>query len=992
MTVNLPVVNSDKHDIDNISSDLSQLIDGDILSKEWERSIYSTDASPYEIMPLCVVLPKSNEDVIKTVKYASEHRIPIIARGGGSGLAGQAIGAGIIIDFSKYMNEIKEINTENNYVIVQPGIFKSVLDQKLKKQNKFLPPDPSSSDMCTAGGMIANNSCGAHTVKYGSTIDFVESLLIVLHNGDVIRTKPFDVKSNDWNKLLETKNLESELYSKIVNLVDNNYDLIIKKTPKVTKNSSGYRLEQVLKNNIFDASKLFVSSEGTLGIVLEIKFRIVDIPKYKNLALLQFDDLTKAGKAVMHILKIGPSALEIIDAKILKMAQASYPELTQFPKNLQAVLLVEFDHSTKDGVDKQMQSLKLKFKKINNLAIDLETFSNPVDMKKIWSLRKKSLLFTYKVRIDNKRPQSFVEDIVVTPNKLATFITNLNKIYKKYGVDAMVYGHAGDGHLHSRPLLDLTDPTDNQKMITLADEIFKLTTKLGGSITGEHGDGLSRSEYIKSVYGNEVYDLFREVKNIFDPLNILNPGKKITDDHGVINTNLRLGLDYKRRNIQTHLNWKIKDNNLIKKITGYNEELSYENEVELCHGCGACRETVYTGRMCPVYKAQNGEIDSCRGRNNLLRWMIKTTGLNTDFEYDDDYGDAIFKHCIQCKMCHVDCSSNVNVAKLMAEARARYVDVKGLPKGYKYFMNLDHYADLGVKLFPISNLLIKFKPFRLIMEWLTGIDKNRNFPPFTKTLFSDIIKSSPPTSNIQLDKKIVLFYDTYINYNNPQLGLNIMKMFEKNGFQTIIPPQQSSGLPALVEGDPKLGKKIAEYNIEHLAPYASQGIPIVCFSPSAGISLKMEYLNVIDNENSRLIADNTYDLHEFLYKLFKNNELNMNFKTINENVGIHLHCHHLVQKVESDVLNLLKLIPGLQVQLVENGCCGVGGSYSFIKNNFDLSLKMGEGLFDTIKTLNQKIYTTGESCMLQLEYGTNQNIGLTTDLLFNAYSLNENSD
>ena len=217
-------------------------------------------------------------------------------------------------------------------------------------------------------------------------------------------------------------------------------------------------------------------------------------------------------------------------------------------------------------------------------------------------------------------------------------------------------------------------------------------------------------------------------------------------------------------------------------------------------------------------------------------------------------------------------------------------------------------------------------------------------------------------------------------------------MFEKNGFQTIIPPQQSSGLPALVEGDPKLGKKIAEYNIEHLAPYASQGIPIVCFSPSAGISLKMEYLNVIDNENSRLIADNTYDLHEFLYKLFKNNELNMNFKTINENVGIHLHCHHLVQKVESDVLNLLKLIPGLQVQLVENGCCGVGGSYSFIKNNFDLSLKMGEGLFDTIKTLNQKIYTTGESCMLQLEYGTNQNIGLTTDLLFNAYSLNENSD
>lgn len=971
-----------------LAQDLRRLVEGDVLEKDWERAMYATDASSYEIMPLCVVLPKSTDDVVKVVKYAHDRKVPVIARGGGSGLAGQAVGAGIILDFTKYLNNVIELNTEQDYVVVQPGIYKSVLDNFLKKSGKYLPPDPSSSDYCTIGGMIANNGCGSHTVKYGAVIDYVLSLDVVLGNGELITTKPVGLADKFWEGIERDQSLEAQVYKKTRVLLEENRELIQKKIPRMKKNSSGYRLERVIENGVFDVGKLLVSSEGTLGVVVKAKIKVIDLPMQRGLSLLFFDDLERAGDAVSHIVPLGPSAVELLDDGIIRLASSLYPDLRErIPEYVKAVLLVEFDGDDIEGIKSNISKLENLITKEKPLAKHFEAALNPADMKKLWDVRKKALAFAFKMREGRRRVVSFIEDTVVEPSKLGTFIKKLYEIYDKYGVKGVVYGHAGDGHVHTRPLLDLKSESDRRIMQKIAEETFSLAKEYNGSITGEHGDGLARVDYIKFQYGEEVYQLFRRVKQIFDPENVMNPGKKVADQPALLR-DMRYSPEYRTRPVKTQLNWGLKGNKVLKSITGFDEELDYEGEVELCFGCGFCRggAVVGSGRMCPVYRGMGNEVDSCRGRNNLLRWMGKVSGLAKSFELTDEYGEAIYKHCIQCKMCLLDCPTNVDVGKLMAEARARYAAVKGLPKGYGFFMNIDKYGEAGCRLAPISNWLFGRKSFRTVMEWVTGIDRNVNFPPFHGRTFEERFKEYEPA--LKDDRReVVFFHDAYIDYNNPELGMAIVKILEKNGFRTIVPPQKSSGLPALTEGAPDVAREIARYNIDNLFPYAEKGIPIVCFSPAAGLTLKMEYENILESREVRTVAENTYDIHEFLYDLHRKGQLVEDFKPIDKSVYVHIHCHDLVQRVESSILGVLKLIPKLNIDVLERGCCGVGGSFRFIKKNFDISLRIGKELFDVVRQSPREVYTTGELCMLQMQYGSGKPVGLTMDLIREAYGV-----
>ncbi|MGH9923551.1 MAG: heterodisulfide reductase-related iron-sulfur binding cluster, partial [Nitrososphaerales archaeon] len=379
-------------------------------------------------------------------------------------------------------------------------------------------------------------------------------------------------------------------------------------------------------------------------------------------------------------------------------------------------------------------------------------------------------------------------------------------------------------------------------------------------------------------------------------------------------------------------------------------------------------------------------VSSCRGRNNVLRWLSKMDGLSKEFALTEEYRDIIYKYCVQCKMCLVDCPSNVNVGKSMAEARAAYAKVNGLPKGYEYFVNIDKHASLGCKLAPLSNFLMNNKLFRVILEKRTGIDARKRFPKFSKKTFDKAYQEYSDGSKTRFDKRVAFFCDTYIRYVDPMLGIRLVNMLQKNGYDVVFPEQMSSGLPALLEGAPDVGRQIAEYNVKHLYQYASKGIPVICFSPSSSIALKMDYLNVLDNEQTRTVAANTYDIHEFLSNLHGRNELDTNFRPIDEEVGIHFHCHTIVQGADKHVLSLLKLIPKLKYHIVEKGCCGVGGSYSFIKDNYDLSMQIGKELFNLVKQ-ERKVYTTGESCMLQIEEGSNKNLGLTIDLIARAYGI-----
>ncbi len=975
----------------NIASDLKHLVSGEVLDKHWQLTLYAADASIYETLPLCVVIPRSEEDVVETIQYAHENRIPITARGGGTALAGQTIGNGITIDFSKYLNRVLETNPKEGYVVVEPGINKGELDLHLKASDKFFPPDPSSSDFCTIGGMIANNSSGPHTVKYGSVIDYIISLRVALSNGEVIETRPVKIGSDEWGQITEADTLEAKIYFGISNVVQQNSSLIQKRAPRVRKNCSGYRLDRLLcDGDVFDLGLLFAASEGTLGVVLQAKLRIVDLPRFKGTAMLQFNSLEKMGKAVANILKTKPSAVELLDDHVVNLASSIHPELRKdVAEEAKAFLLVEYDGSESEAIEEGLKRLNDTVVKKSNLVLQAGFAYDSSTAEKFWALRKKSLPYVMKLRREGRRPTPFIEDVVVQPEQLAPFILKLYEIYQKYDVEGVVYGHAGDGQLHTRPLLNLKKEADLDLMSKIADEVFQIVIESGGSITGEHGDGLVRSRYVQKMFGDNLYLLFKATKHMFDPKDILNPERKIVGDSDAWRRNLRYETSGGEKPVKPALNWGVKGSRLRKSLTGFSDELSYGEEVELCHGCGTCRELT-PGRMCPVFKAYRGEVDSCRGRLSVLRWLLKSDGLPAGFEDTEQYRDAVFNHCVQCKMCMIECPSNVNVGKLMAEARARYSAKHGAPPGYSFFADIDRYAKLGSSFAPLSNQLMRSSIFRKILERSSGIDQQRPFPKFSRRTFAQRFSELRQSAAQREDSKtVVFFYDTFVNYLRPDIGLLTVNLLERNGYAVVVPPQRSSGLSALIEGNPAVGKEVAEYNVSMLVPYAEKGVPIVTFSPSAGVALKLEYLNVLDTPEARCVADSTLDVHEFLYSLHKAGELDEGLKPVERSIYLHLHCHDRVQRIESDITGLLGLVPGLRFEVLEKGCCGIGGAFGFVKGHYRRSLKIGEPLMQAVRLADREVYSTGESCAMQIEAGSGRKIGLTVELLSEAYGFKQ---
>ncbi len=974
---------------EKVASDLRKRISGDILSEVWQRAIYASDASAYFIMPLCVVLPKSKDDVVEIVRYASENKIPLTARGGGSSLLGQSVGEGILIDFSKYMNRVLEINLDENYVVVEPGIYKSVLDKILAKYDKVFPPDPSSSDFCTIGGMISTNAAGAHTVKYGTTIDYIISLEVVLSSGEVIRCMRVKTDSEEWKEIILKNTYEARIYEKLRKLLEEHAELIRNGFPKLSKNSSGYRVDKVFEDGFIDLGRLFAASEGTLGIIVSAKLKIINKPKYTMFMLLNFDNLHKAGAAVQEILKFKPSAIEIIDRSLIDSSRDLYPEINEFiPKGTAASLYVEFDGDCLEEVERSTLRLE-EFLRDKSLVINSFRATDPVSMEKLWSVRKKSLGFAYKFKQNGKSANfTFIEDLVVPPERLAELVESVGRILKKYNLTFLASGHAGDGNIHIRPLLNLNDKKDFELIPIVASEVFELTKNLNGSISGEHGDGMIRAKYLRLQYGERLLKLFCEIKNLFDPVNIMNPGKKLGLDDIKLD-GLRVRPDIHLREFKAQLLWDSKTSRIRKLLSGYDEKPSFVDEVELCVGCGLCKggALVGTSRMCPVFAALGDEVDSCRGRINLLRWLLRTENSPEKFISSEVYKEITYEHCIQCRMCLLECTANVDVGKIMAEMRAWYSNIKGVPKGYRYFIEIDKYAKIGSMFAPISNWMMNNKFFRILAEYFIGLDRNRNLPPFHRKTFKKMFEEFRKTHGVNGDKHVVFFYDTYINYNDPELGIAIVKILELNGFQVLVPPQLSSGLPAINEGAPSIGRRIAEFNVMNLAPYARNGIPIVCFSPAASLALKHEYLDVLDMDEAYVVSENTYDLHEFLYKLYENGTLNRNFNRVQEDVYVHLHCHTLVQCIKDKVLGLLELVPSLSVSELEKGCCGSGGAFSFVKGNFERSLKIGSRLFEAVKQSDIPVYTTGELCRLQIEAGSGKKIGLTVDILRRAYGV-----
>jgi FAD/FMN-containing dehydrogenase/Fe-S oxidoreductase len=988
----------DSRTIQHIATSIEKLIKGDVLWDDWERVMYATDASPYEVLPLCVVLPKSVDDVVNVMRLAHEQGISIIPRGGGSGLVGGALGCGIVFDFTKYMNRVTSI--ENGYVTCEPGIFRNNLEYEVEKEGLSLPVDPSSSAFCSIGGMIGNNASGSHSLKYGHTIDYLDSLDLVLYDGTLISLDPVGIESEEWKGIRNTAHSDqrSRIYNMLFDLVSANAETIRKSMPKVSKNSAGYRLDLVYDENegVINPAKALCGSEGTLGVIVRAKFRLIAKPSKRGFLILRYDSFESMGHAIPSITKHHPSAAELMDKSVIDAASVLNPEVKNLNKNKLATLIIEFDGDDDDKISEQLRTLQEEISKENKNESEIITDSKEIEH--IWKMREDSLGYAYKARKGERRTEALVEDTVVPPEKLGEYLEKLMRIYKEMGLDQMSWGHVSEGNIHSRPLFNYKSAGDLQKAKVLADKVYLLVSSYSGSSTGEHSDGIVRAPYIRTIYNEQMVEIFKKAKRIFDPSGLMNPGKKTDSLDRSPLRDLRYGANYATKpSASTSLmNWGLRSSPVIKDITGRETALDFEHEVEACFGCGKCREQSKKSRMCPVYDAEFEEVSACRGRNNLLRWMNKVGGLATEFSTTKEYGKAIYKNCIQCKMCLVDCPSNTDVGKLMAEARARYTKIRGIPKGYNFFFDIDKYANYGCAIAPISNWGMKNSFTRLFIEKIAGIDRRKNFPKFHRQRFVQrfykchrrVNPSDLKLTDSTRIGQIVFFYDTYLNYNDPELGMRIVRLFEKNGFEVIVPNQKSSGMPAIVEGAPDKGRKYAKYNISNLAPFASKGVPIVTSSPSAGLTLKNDYLDVYDTAESRLVSENTFDIHEFLFKLSEDGLLRRDLmKPVRIKCLLHMHCHTIVQRIEKQVKETMSHIPGLQFDMLENGCCGNGGSYSFIAENFERSMKMGRGLIQDIKDSSIPIYSTGESCKVQLEQGSLKSVGLTSELLSDSFGV-----
>jgi len=907
----------------NVEKELKRIIKGEVLFDEITRNIYSTGASIYKIKPEGVVIPKDKEDVISLVEYIKKEGIPIIPRGACSSLAGQAIGAGIVVDFTKYMNEIIEVNEE--FVRVQPGLIYGKLNKRLKSFDRIFLPDPSSGDFCTIGGMIGCNAGGAHSIKYKSTNEQVESLEVVLASGELINIEKYSINN--------LKNIP--LANKIFDIISRNELLIGEHTPKVKRNACGYNLD-IIKGEILNLPKLLVGSEGTLGIITEATLRITKPLKHKIVALLDIGSLGKLASSIEQVLEFSPSAIELMDEFFLNLVKEFDPSLRPIlPELSQALLLIELEGEDKDEVRQRAENMKQKYPGKN-----IQIAYNLVEQERLWKIRQAAVPIINRVK-GIKRPVPFIEDVIVPINKLGECINQLHQIFAENEVEACIYGHAGDGNLHIRPRLNLKDNKDIHKMKVIADAVYSLVISFKGSMSAEHGAGLLRTPYLSKQYG-QLTSLFREVKKVFDTQNILNPGKIVDLDESFVH-DLIYGWNFNYT--QTSSNF---------------DKPHLKEEIEKCHGCAQCRN------ICPVVMTTLEEITSPRAKATLLR-AILSGDLEVRFLLKKQFKE-IFDLCLNCRACLWQCPTQVNIPQLVIEAKNYYISKMGQMWYEQIIQEPKLLGKISSILPRLTNLLTQSKIGKIILEATLGLSAKRILPK---------ISPQPLTKQRQRKNqkeiKIAYFYGCFANfYSVEDEGLPVITILEHNGIEVILPEQRCCGGPKITEGNLEAVYEDIRYNIKHLSQAILSGYQVVTTCPTCCLILKVDYPYLMKTHESNLVAQNTSDIHEFLWRLFTTKRLNTDFKPLSKKLIYHHPCHLSAIGIKDLPVKLLQLIPEINLVEIEDSCCGMGGILGLKKERFEWSMKIGEGLFQQIKNTNPNaVITPCAACKMQIEQATN---------------------
>ncbi|MHC4706120.1 MAG: anaerobic glycerol-3-phosphate dehydrogenase subunit C [Planctomycetota bacterium] len=946
---------------EKVAGDLAKVVRGDVFADILHRIAYSSDASIYRIIPACIVVPRDAADIVAVVKYAAAKGIPISARGAGSGVAGESLCGGIVFAMTRYMNKIVSVDDDGAAVVCEPGVVLDDLNNCLAKYGRRIGPDPSTSNRATIGGCVANNSTGAHSLEYGYMGDYVERIEAVVVDGSVVEFK------NDFDPGVAEETKAASIANGCLSVLSGKEGVIDRALPETKRNRSGYNISDICHEGRIDLARLLAGSEGTLAIFTEITLRTVTVPRAKGLLQLEFDSLGKAAEAVPIIVDSGASACELMDKSLVDMAREALPEYCDIlPEGTAAVLLVEHSGQTEEQVREEM---KVTDSAVGGLAGRRRIVLEPEQQERLWKSRKDAVPLLDR-KGGRKRPVPFIEDASVGNDRLGEYISGLQEIGGRHEIEMSFYGHAGDGQLHVRPYLDLGDPADVEEMRSVANEVFSLVWSLGGSISGEHADGLVRAAFIRRQYGDEFYDLLCKVKNVFDPDNLMNPGKIISSDADVMVKNLKAEDKPVPERLKTDLLFE-------------GGELALE--LEQCNGCGLCVSRDALLRMCPVFRALGEELSSSRAKANILRFWA--TGQLEEKDFESPEFRRFLDMCVDCKACSLECPSGVDVSKLVATARAEYVKRRGL-RFTERLLACNRYLSMVSSLTSaVSNFVMRLTALKWALEKAVGLDRRRSLPSFERGSFlkrGRKFLASCPRIEGPADK-VAYFVDTYVNYNDHELGFAVLKVLRHNGIDVVLPKQRPAPLPAICYGAVKRARRDLEYNVRYLAKAVRE---IICSEPSAALCLKQELRHFVAGADAKLVSDNTFELMSYLVELLAQGKLKSAPNPVQKDFVYHTPCHLFAIGGGGASIELLDKLCGLKVVDLKAGCCGLAGTFGMQAKNYDLSEQISKSLREVLeKSAVKNVLTECAACGMQIEHISDSTVLHPIRLLGQAYGI-----